>query len=200
MTGFKTRRAVDRELLVRRRTRIGWLLAACAAAGLMAAPALAQQAPAAGVATPVDKIMVTGSFSTSPADAIRIKSQTDGISDSVSASTSNTSGETMVITPKMIVFINVFHVDPANQQRLVDILTQVTEEIVSKATGFVSSTLHRSLDGAKVTMYARWRSLDDYEVMRQDPAPRPFLEEALSIARFDPGIYEVVQEFSPSNP
>ena len=66
----------------------------------------------------------------------------------------------------MIIFINVFHVDPANQQRLVDILTQVTDEIVCKATGFVSSTLHRSTDGAKVTMYARWRSLADYEAMR----------------------------------
>jgi quinol monooxygenase YgiN len=95
----------------------------------------------------------------------------------------------------MIVFINVFHVEPANQQQLVDILIKVTKEIVSKAPGFVSSILHRSTDGAKVTMYARWRSLADYEAMRQDPAPRPFLEAALSIARFDPGLYEVVQEF-----
>ena len=100
----------------------------------------------------------------------------------------------------MIVLINVFHVDPANQPRLVEIPTQVTEEIVSKATGFVSSTLHRSTDGAKVAMYARWSSLADYEAMRQDPAPRPFLEAALSIAQFEPGMYEVVQEFSPPNP
>jgi quinol monooxygenase YgiN len=100
----------------------------------------------------------------------------------------------------MIVFINVFHVDPANQERLVDILTQTTEEIVSKTTGFVSSTLHRSMDGAKVTMYARWSSLADYKAVRQDLAPRPFLEAALSIAQFDPGMYEVVQEFSPPNP
>ncbi len=97
----------------------------------------------------------------------------------------------------MITFINVFHVDPTNQQRLIDILTQVTEEIVSKAPGFLSSTLHRATDGDKVTMYARWDSLADYEAMRQDPAPRPFLEAALSIARFDPGMYEVVAEFRP---
>ncbi len=98
----------------------------------------------------------------------------------------------------MIIFINVFHVDPADQQRLVGILTEVTEGIVSKAPGFVSSILHRSTDGTKVTMYARWRSFADYEAMRQDPAPRPFLEEALSFARFDPGMYEVVQEFGPA--
>lgn len=100
----------------------------------------------------------------------------------------------------MIVFINVFHVDQADQQRLVDILTKVTREIVSKAPGFVSSTLHRSTDGGKVTMYARWASLADYEAMRQDPAPRPFLDEALSFARFDPGMYEVVGEFCAQSP
>lgn len=100
----------------------------------------------------------------------------------------------------MIVLINIFHVDPSNQQRLVDLLTEVTEKIVSKAKGFVSSTLHRSTDGGKVTMYARWRSLADYEAMREDPAPRPYLEAALSIARFEPGMYEVVQEFSPPGP
>ena len=83
----------------------------------------------------------------------------------------------------MIVFINFFQVDPSDQQRLVDILTKVTGEIVSKAPGFISSTLHRSTDGSKVTMYAKWASLADYEAMRQDPAARPYLEEALSFAR-----------------
>ena len=98
----------------------------------------------------------------------------------------------------MIILINVFHVEAANQQRLVEILTQVTQEIVSKAKGFVSSTLHRSLDGTKVTMHARWTSLADYEAMRQDSAPRPFFEAALALARFEPGLYEVVQEFRPA--
>src|SRR4029077_3705659 len=38
-------------------------------------------------------------------------------------------------------------------------------------------------------MYAQWRSIDDYQTMRQDPAPLPFLEEALTIAKFEPGVY-----------
>ncbi|BBE35529.1 hypothetical protein SmB9_31870 [Sphingosinicella microcystinivorans] len=95
----------------------------------------------------------------------------------------------------MIIFINVFHVDPSKQQRLVNILTKVTDEIVSNAPGFISSTLHRSIDGSKVTMYAKWASLADYEAMRQDPSLRPYLQEALSFATFDPGMYEVVSDF-----
>jgi quinol monooxygenase YgiN len=98
----------------------------------------------------------------------------------------------------MVTLINVFTVDPLNQQRLIDLLARATDEFVSQARGFVSSTLHRSLDGTKVTMIARWGSAEDYEAMRQDPGPRPFLQEALTIARFEPGIYEIVREFSPN--
>jgi quinol monooxygenase YgiN len=97
----------------------------------------------------------------------------------------------------MISLINVFTVDPANQQRLLDLLTRVTDEFVSRAPGFVSSILHRSLDGTKVAMYAQWRSVEDYEAMRGDPGPRPFLEEALTFAKFEPGMYEITRRFLP---
>jgi quinol monooxygenase YgiN len=97
----------------------------------------------------------------------------------------------------MISLINVFTVDPANQRRLLDLLARATDEFVSRAPGFVSSILHRSLDGTKVAMYAQWRSVDDYESMRRDPGPLPFLEEALTIAKFEPGMYEIAGRFSP---
>ena len=46
-------------------------------------------------------------------------------------------------------------------------------------------------------MYAQWRSLDDYEAMRRAPGPVPYLQEALTIATFEPGIYDVVESFAP---
>lgn len=98
----------------------------------------------------------------------------------------------------MIVLINVFTVAPANQQRLIDLLTAATEGSVNRAPGFISSTLHRSTDGTRVTMYAQWRSAADYQAMRDDPAPQGFFAEALSIATFDPGVYEVVRTFAPA--
>ena len=98
---------------------------------------------------------------------------------------------------EVITLINVFTVEPANQRRLIELLTEATEVSVCRAPGFVSAILHRSTDGTKVTMYAQWRSIDDYQAMRQDPNPLPFLQEALAIARFEPGIYQVVQTFAP---
>jgi quinol monooxygenase YgiN len=98
---------------------------------------------------------------------------------------------------KLVTFINVFTVEPANQKRLVELLMRVTETSVRHAPGFVSSALHRTLDGTKVTMYAQWRTIEDYEAMRKDPTPLPYLQEALTIARFEPGMYEVVESFLP---
>lgn len=99
----------------------------------------------------------------------------------------------------MITLINVFTVEPANQQRLVDLLTRATDGSVNRAPGFISATLHRGIDGTKVTMYAQWRSVEAYQAMRQDPGPLPFLEEALAIAKFEPGMYEIVQTFRPAD-
>jgi hypothetical protein len=48
-------------------------------------------------------------------------------------------------------------------------------------------------------MYAQWDSAEDYESMRRDPGPLPFLEESLTIAKFEPGMYEIVRTFSPTD-
>jgi quinol monooxygenase YgiN len=103
------------------------------------------------------------------------------------------------MSDKPVILINVFTVEPAKQQELIDLLTRATEDSVRHAAGFLSARLHRSLDGTKVTMYAQWRSVQDYEAMRKDPAPQPYLQRALAIAKFEPGMYEVVHVFSPDS-
>jgi quinol monooxygenase YgiN len=95
--------------------------------------------------------------------------------------------------------INVFTVEPARQQELIELLVRATESSVRHADGFISARLHRSLDGTKVTMYAQWRSIEAYQAMRDDPAPLPYFKEILAFAKFDPGMYEVVQSFSPAS-
>src|SRR5215472_14022927 len=72
---------------------------------------------------------------------------------------------------KRVTLINVFTVEPGNQQRLVDLLGEATERSVRHAAGFIAARLQRSLDGTKVTMVSEWRSAADYEAMRADPAP-----------------------------
>jgi hypothetical protein len=57
------------------------------------------------------------------------------------------------------------------QRTDVDIaFARATDGFVSRASGFISSTLHRSVDGTKVAMYAQWRGVEDYQTMCQEPA------------------------------
>jgi quinol monooxygenase YgiN len=93
-----------------------------------------------------------------------------------------------------LTLINLFTVDPANQEELVDLLVKATGS-VKEIEGFVSASLHRSLDGKRVAMYAQWKSIEDYNRMRANPTASPFLEQALKIAGFEPGMYEVVETF-----
>ena len=103
---------------------------------------------------------------------------------------------TISLNSKLVTLINVFTVEPENQRQLLELLARATETSVRHAPGFISSSLHRGLDGTKVTMYAQWRSIEDYQAMRENPAPLPYLQQALAIAKFEPGMYEVVEIFS----
>jgi quinol monooxygenase YgiN len=103
-----------------------------------------------------------------------------------------------------VTLINVFRVEPSNQQKLVDILACATDTSVRDAPGFISAALHRSVDGTKVTMYSQWKSVQDYQhyrSMHSSPVASPYVDQVLAIAKFDPGIYEVVKVFDgPSKP
>src|SRR5258708_13810571 len=85
----------------------------------------------------------------------------------------------------VVTLINVFTVDPTNQQRLVELLTRATEVAVPHAPGFVSANPLRSIDGTKVPMYAQWRRVEDHQALPQDPPPLPFLQQSLTTAPLD---------------
>ena len=94
------------------------------------------------------------------------------------------------------ILINTFTVAPENQQPLIALLTRATTETVKYMEGFITSTLHRSIDGTKVTMYAQWQSREAYDTMRKNATASPYLEEALTFAKFEMGMYEIVETFN----
>ena len=105
--------------------------------------------------------------------------------------------KTLTISTKNndLTLINVFTVEPANQQKLIDLLTRATDTTVSHVKGFISAALHSSLDGKNVTMYAQWESIEDYKAMPSNTQASPYLDQALQIASFDPGMYALVKTF-----
>jgi hypothetical protein len=67
----------------------------------------------------------------------------------------------------LVTLINVFTVEPANQGRLIELLTDATDVSVRRAPGFTSASLHRATGGTKVGRSRRARRLATGRVVRQ---------------------------------
>ncbi len=92
----------------------------------------------------------------------------------------------------VVTLINVFTVEPQDQQRLVDSLAESTESAMNRLPGFVSANIHKSFDGTKVVNYAQWESREAFEAMLENPEAAPHMKEAAEIAvSFEPHLYEV---------
>ena len=88
--------------------------------------------------------------------------------------------------------INIFTVEPHNQQRLVDMLIETTEQIMNNQEGFISANIHKSLDGTKVINYAQWKSKEAFEKMLNNPQAQIQMNDILNIAKSDGNLYDVV--------
>ncbi len=97
---------------------------------------------------------------------------------------------------KLLTLINVFTVEPVKQKELVALLMDATQSSIRHAASFISASLHRSLDRTRVAMYAHWRSVEDYQAMRNSPTASPHMQQAIALARFELGMYEVVETWS----
>ena len=92
----------------------------------------------------------------------------------------------------VVTLINVFTVDPVDQQRLVEAWQRATDDLMRHLPGFVSANVHRSLDGTKVVNYAQWESQEAFTAMLQNPDAGPYLTELSEIGTPAPVLCEVV--------
>ena len=100
----------------------------------------------------------------------------------------------------VVTLINVFTVRPENQQKLVDLLVEATEQVMRHLDGFISANIHRSLDGSKVTNYAQWASREAFEALQKNADAAPHMKEAAEMAeKFEPFLYEVVSVHDQSH-
>ncbi|MBV9454190.1 MAG: antibiotic biosynthesis monooxygenase [Rubrobacter sp.] len=92
----------------------------------------------------------------------------------------------------VVTLISVFTVTSKDQQRLVDLLVEATEEVISKQPGYVSANIHSSLDSTQVTNYAQWRGREALEAIFRNPDATLHVREAEKLAiAYEPHLYEV---------
>lgn len=101
----------------------------------------------------------------------------------------------------VVTLVNVFRLhDPADQQRLVDLLVEATEATMCHQPGYVSANIHKSLDGTRVVNYAQWRSQADFEAMLHNRGAQAHLGRATELAQVEPHLYEVVYSHEGAPP
>ncbi|MDQ3838818.1 MAG: antibiotic biosynthesis monooxygenase [Thermoproteota archaeon] len=93
---------------------------------------------------------------------------------------------------KVTTIINVFTVQPKDQQHLIDLLIDATEKVTSQQEGFISVNIHKSLDGTRVVNYEQWKSKEAFEKMLKNPRAITYQNDVLSVAKLDGSLYRVV--------
>jgi Antibiotic biosynthesis monooxygenase len=91
-----------------------------------------------------------------------------------------------------IIMINMFTVnDLSKQQEIVDILEDAAVQILDKHDGFISTRIHKSLDGTKVMSYVQLEDKKSIEKMLNDPRVIIHMNSLASIAQVDRTLYEL---------
>jgi heme-degrading monooxygenase HmoA len=92
--------------------------------------------------------------------------------------------------------INVFTVEPGDQDELVRLEVVGMTGIASKVPGFVRGSIHRSLDGTRLVNYIHWADSDAWrnahETLQANPEYVEHMENVRRIATADPHPYEVI--------
>ncbi len=71
----------------------------------------------------------------------------------------------LTVTKNKPVFaqLDIFPIQPEQQQPLVDSLIDYVKTILKQQPGFIADAIHKSRDGLRVVNYVQWKSQEDYE-------------------------------------
>ena len=91
--------------------------------------------------------------------------------------------------------INVFEVDPKNQDELARLLIEAVQH-VSAMPGWISASVHKSLDGTRVTNYAQAADHAAWEAIVEKLRSSGYFERFQNLARPNPCLYHCVFSLS----
>jgi heme-degrading monooxygenase HmoA len=92
---------------------------------------------------------------------------------------------------EVLTLINLFTVQPQNQEELIKILKGGAETHFRKQPGYISAAVHRSKDGKHAVVYSQWRSEEDVQRVRTSPALQQYFARVREISTFELISYEV---------
>jgi quinol monooxygenase YgiN len=98
---------------------------------------------------------------------------------------------TIATNNELVTVIIIFSVEPERQQELIDAILDFLET-VKQQPGFVSASIHKSIDGVKIANYAQWRSLEEYQAFVKNAEVQGKAVKLREFDRADSHVYQVV--------
>jgi len=99
---------------------------------------------------------------------------------------------TIAVTKQIATLINILTVEPENQSKLIELLRDCTENVVTKLDGWISTSFIAATDQGHVVIYSQWRDLASVEAMRTKPDMVAYFPRIAVLAAFDSLVGEVV--------
>ena len=98
---------------------------------------------------------------------------------------------TIAVTKEVTTLINILTVEPS-QQKLIELLRDNTENVVSRLDGWISTSFIAAKDQRHVVIYSQWRDLASVEAMQTNPDMVAYFPRIAALAAFDSFAGDVV--------
>ena len=99
---------------------------------------------------------------------------------------------TIAVTKDVTTLINILTVEPENQQKLIELLRDSTESVITRLDGWISTSFISATDQRHVVIYSQWRDLASVEAMRSNPDMVAYFPKIAAFAAFDSVLGDVV--------
>jgi quinol monooxygenase YgiN len=86
---------------------------------------------------------------------------------------------------KVTTLINILTVEPENQQKLIKLLRDNTESVVSRLDGWISTSFIAARDQRHAVIYSQWRDLASVEAMQTNPDMVAYFPRLAALAAFN---------------
>ena len=92
---------------------------------------------------------------------------------------------TIAVTKEVTTAIHILTVEPEDQAKLIKLLRENTDNVVTRLDGWISTSFIAARDGRQVAIYSQWRDLQSVEAMRANPEMVAYFPRIAAIAAFD---------------
>jgi len=99
---------------------------------------------------------------------------------------------TIAVAKQVTTLINILTVEPENQQKLIDLLRDNTENVITRLDGWISTSFIAARDQRYVAIYSQWRDVASVEAMRTNPDMAAYFPRIAALAAFDSFAGDVV--------